>query len=148
MNRVAPVRRRPDGEYDVAQKIVEFSATGRRKTAVARVTLKEGTGVWKINKRQSDEYFRSEALVGYIKQPMQLTNALERFDVVAQLTGGGLAGQAGALRHGLARALCAADASLREVLKNSGCLTRDSRMKERKKPGQPGARKRFQFSKR
>jgi small subunit ribosomal protein S9 len=148
VNRVAPVRRRPDGEYDVAQKIVEFSATGRRKTAVARVTLKEGTGVWKINKRQSDEYFRSEALVGYIKQPMQLTNALERFDVVAQLTGGGLAGQAGALRHGLARALCAADASLREVLKNSGCLTRDSRMKERKKPGQPGARKRFQFSKR
>jgi small subunit ribosomal protein S9 len=132
----------------VAQKIAEFSATGRRKTAVARVSLKGGAGVWKINKRDAEEYFRSEALIGYIKQPMQLTNALDKFDVVAQLSGGGLAGQAGALRHGLARALCAVDASLREVLKNSGCLTRDSRMKERKKPGQPGARKRFQFSKR
>ena len=132
----------------MAQKTAEFSATGRRKTAVARVTLKAGTGVWKINKREADEYFRSEALMGYVKQPMQLTNALDKFDVAAQMSGGGLAGQAGALRHGLARALCVADASLREVLKNSGCLTRDSRMKERKKPGQPGARKRFQFSKR
>ena len=107
-----------------------------------------GADVWKLNRRDPEEYVRSEALIGYVKQPMQLTNALEKFDLVAQLSGGGMAGQAGALRHGMARALCAADASLREVLKNSGCLTRESRMKERKKPGQPGARKRFQFSKR
>ncbi len=132
----------------MVEKISEYSATGRRKTAVARVALKPGAGAWTINKRASAEYFRSEALVSYIKQPLQLTNALDKFDVVATLTGGGLAGQAGALRHGLARALCVADASLRAVLKDSGCLTRDSRMKERKKAGQPGARKRFQFSKR
>jgi len=132
----------------VAETVAEYSATGRRKTAVARVTLKEGTGKWKVNKRPLADYFPSEALVGYIQQPLQLTNAQEKYDISASLTGGGVAGQAGALRHGLARALVLADSSLREVLKNSGCLTRDARMKERKKPGQPGARKRFQFSKR
>jgi small subunit ribosomal protein S9 len=132
----------------VAEKVAEYSATGRRKTAVARVTLKEGTGKWKVNKRPLTDYFPSEALVGYIQQPLQLTNAQDKFDISASLNGGGVAGQAGALRHGLARALVLADSSLREVLKNSGCLTRDARMKERKKPGQPGARKRFQFSKR
>ena len=126
----------------------EFSATGRRKTAVARVRLTEGSGVWKINKRDLKEYFPSEALLQYIVQPMNLTNTQEKFDIAAKLTGGGISGQAGALRHAIARALTVADASLREVLKNSGCLTRDARMKERKKPGQPGARKRFQFSKR
>lgn len=126
----------------------EFSATGRRKTAVARVRLTEGSGVWKINKRDLKEYFPSEALLQYIVQPMNLTNTQEKFDIAAKLTGGGISGQAGALRHALARALTVADSSLREVLKNSGCLTRDARMKERKKPGQPGARKRFQFSKR
>ena len=132
----------------MAEKVAEYSATGRRKTAVARVTLKEGTGKWKVNKRPLTDYFPSEALVGYIQQPLQLTNANDKFDISASLNGGGVAGQAGALRHGLARALVLADSSLREVLKNSGCLTRDARMKERKKPGQPGARKRFQFSKR
>ncbi|MDP6525219.1 MAG: 30S ribosomal protein S9 [Kiritimatiellia bacterium] len=132
----------------MAEKVAEYSATGRRKTAVARVTLKEGTGKWKVNKRPLTDYFPSEALVGYIQQPLQLTNAQDKFDISASLNGGGVAGQAGALRHGLARALVLADSSLREVLKNSGCLTRDARMKERKKPGQPGARKRFQFSKR
>ncbi len=126
----------------------DFSATGRRKTAVARVTLREGSGVWKVNKRDIKEYFPSEALLQYIVQPMNLTNTEEKFDVTAKLVGGGISGQAGALRHAIARALTVADGSLREVLKNSGCLTRDARMKERKKPGQPGARKRFQFSKR
>lgn len=127
---------------------VEFTATGRRKTSVAQVRLKAGSGQWKVNKRAFDDYFQSEALRNYIEQPLRLTNTLSRFDIQAKLSGGGTAGQAGALRHGLARALSIADTSLREVLKNSGCLTRDSRMKERKKPGQPGARKRFQFSKR
>ncbi len=126
----------------------EFSATGRRKTSVARVTLKPGNGQWKVNKRGIVEYFNSEALISYIEQPLKLTNMLESFDISVKVSGGGIAGQAGAVRHGLARALSLADTSLREVLKNSGCLTRDSRMKERKKPGQPGARKRFQFSKR
>ena len=126
----------------------QSSATGRRKTAVARVNLVPGTGVIKVNKRPISEYIPSEALVQYILQPLQLTHSLEKYDVAAYTKGGGIAGQAGAIRHGLARALTQADASLREVLKNSGCLTRDARMKERKKVGQPGARKRFQFSKR
>jgi len=132
----------------VAEKKAEFSATGRRKTAVARVTLMPGDGTWKVNKRNLENYFPSEALRSYIEQPMKLTNTQDKYNVSARLKGGGISGQAGALRHGLARALSLADGSLREVLKNSGCLTRDARMKERKKPGQPGARKRFQFSKR
>lgn len=126
----------------------QWSATGRRKTAVARVRLMQGSGKWKINKREVAEYFPSEALRTYIEQPLRLTNVAERFNVSGSVSGGGIAGQAGAVRHALARALCEADPSLREVLKNSGCLTRDARMKERKKPGQPGARRRFQFSKR
>jgi len=132
----------------VAEKNIVASATGRRKTAVARVSLTAGSGQWKINKREMDDYFPSEALRNYIVQPLQLTNTEQKFDIAAKLAGGGLAGQAGAVRHALARALTVADATLREVLKNSGCLTRDARMKERKKPGRPGARKRFQFSKR
>jgi small subunit ribosomal protein S9 len=132
----------------VADKIVECSATGRRKTSVARVKLIAGSGKWNLNKREMKDYFPSEALRNYIQQPLRLTNSQDKFDVVGRLAGGGISGQAGALRHALARALCVADASLREVLKNSGCLTRDARMKERKKAGQPGARKRFQFSKR
>jgi len=132
----------------VADKPQEFSATGRRKTSVARVRLVEGTGSCKVNRRELTEYFPSEALIQYISQPLQLTNMQEKFDISATIKGGGIAGQAGALRHAVARALTVADSSLREVLKNSGCLTRDARMKERKKPGQPGARKRFQFSKR
>jgi len=132
----------------VTETTAQFSATGRRKTAVARVRLAAGVGNWKVNRRPLDDYFPSEALCNYIKQPMSLTNTLGAFDVEARLSGGGMAGQAGALRHAIARALTAADASLREVLKNSGCLTRDARMKERKKAGRPGARKRFQFSKR
>jgi small subunit ribosomal protein S9 len=132
----------------VVEKAVEFSATGRRKTSVARVNMVAGTGSIKINKRDWLEYFDSEALRSYLVQPLRLTNMLGKYDIVAKLVGGGVAGQAGALRHALARALVASDAGLREVLKNSGCLTRDARMKERQKAGQPGARKRFQFSKR
>lgn len=132
----------------MADKAQEYSATGRRKTAVARVRLVEGTGSAKVNKRELNDYFPSEALKQYIMQPLQLTNTAEKYDFAATIKGGGIAGQAGALRHALARALTVADSSLRDVLKNSGCLTRDARMKERKKPGQPGARKRFQFSKR
>jgi len=132
----------------LSEKAAEYSATGRRKTSVARVQLAPGSGKWKVNKRELKDYFPSEALLGYIAQPLSLTHSQEKFDIVACVNGGGIAGQAGALRHALARALTAADASLRDVLKNSGCLTRDARMRERKKPGQPGARKRFQFSKR
>jgi len=132
----------------VAEKKEENSATGRRKTAVARVRLVQGEGKWRVNRRELHEYFPSEALRNYIEQPLRLTNTLNTYDISAKLTGGGIAGQAGAVRHALARALSEADASLREVLKNSGCLTRDGRMKERKKPGRPGARRRFQFSKR
>ena len=132
----------------MADKTVKYCATGRRKTAVASVSMTPGVGKWRVNKRELDEYFDSEALRSYLKQPMMLTNTLDKFDVSGRLSGGGVSGQAGALRHAVARALLLVDASLREVLKASGCLTRDSRMKERKKPGQPGARKRFQFSKR
>jgi small subunit ribosomal protein S9 len=132
----------------VVEKITEYCATGRRKTAVARVRLTPGDGKWKLNNRSLEAYFSSEALRNYILQPMTLTNAMGKFDIQATLRGGGISGQAGAIRHALARALTVADSSLREVLKASGCLTRDSRMKERKKAGRPGARKRFQFSKR
>jgi small subunit ribosomal protein S9 len=132
----------------VADKVTEFSATGRRKTAVARVHLVPGTGKWKVNARTPEQYFCTEAVISYIQQPMKATDTLVRFDLSAELTGGGVTGQAGALRHAISRALCVADASNRKVLKESGCLTRDSRMKERKKYGQPGARARFQFSKR
>ena len=132
----------------MAEKNPEYAATGRRKTAVARVRLVTGTGKWTVNRRDVKQYFPAEALRTYIAEPMALTSTLDKFDLSARLSGGGISGQAGALRHGIARALTLSDAGLREVLKNSGCLTRDSRMKERKKSGQPGARKRFQFSKR
>ncbi len=130
------------------ETLTEFSATGRRKTSVARVRLTDGNGTLKINKREFANYFPSEALRNYITQPLALTHSQDKFNIAATLSGGGISSQAGALRHGLSRALIRADASFREVLKNSGCLTRDARMKERKKPGRPGARKKFQFSKR
>jgi len=131
-----------------AESIAEWCATGCRKTSVARVWLRAGEGKCKVNKREMKDYFASEALRAYIEQPLKLTSTQGKYDIVARLSGGGVTGQAGALRHAIARVLTVADKSLREVLKNSGCLTRDSRMKERKKAGQPGARKRFQFSKR
>lgn len=130
------------------KKSSEYVATGRRKTSVARVTIMSGTGKWVVNRKDPQAYFTTEAVRNYIQQPMKLTDTLAKYDLTASLSGGGIVGQAGALRHAIARALTLADSSLREVLKGSGCLTRDSRMKERKKSGQPGARKRFQFSKR
>jgi small subunit ribosomal protein S9 len=132
----------------VVEKVAEYCATGRRKNAVARVCLTPGAGKWVVNSKDPNIYFGTEAVMKFIEQPMKLTDTREKFDLDASLTGGGIVGQAGALRHAISRALVMADASLREVLKSSGCMTRDSRMKERKKYGQPGARKRFQFSKR
>ena len=123
-------------------------ATGRRKVAMAAVRLTSGSGKIVVNGRDFKDYFPLLTIRNFILQPLQLTNTSERFDIAAHVKGGGIVGQAGALRHGLARALLIVDSSLRTVLKNSGFLTRDSRLKERKKPGQPGARKRFQFSKR
>ncbi|MFH0879787.1 MAG: 30S ribosomal protein S9 [Lentisphaerota bacterium] len=132
----------------MAQKVVEYRATGRRKTSIARVRLAHGVGKMIINKREFNSYFPTEALRYYVEAPLKLTDTLKRFDVIATLNGGGISGQAGALRHGISRALIMADSALREPLKAGGFLTRDPRMKERKKYGQPGARKRFQFSKR
>ncbi len=124
------------------------AATGRRKTAVARVRLIPGDGKCRINDVDSVKYIPSEALRNYMLQPLVITNMKDKFDLAVTVKGGGVSGQSGAVRHALSRALILSDASLREALKKAGCLTRDSRMKERKKPGQPGARKRFQFSKR
>jgi len=126
----------------------EICATGRRKTACARVRIAQGSGKIKVNGEAFDKYFCTEATRGYILQPLSLTGLVSTLDVSANIDGGGKAGQAGALRHGIARALLQLDETLRPVLKASGMLTRDAREKERKKSGQPGARKRFQFSKR
>lgn len=130
------------------QKIAEYKATGRRKTSTAQVRLALGVGKVVVNGEEFKAYFPTEGLQGLVEQPFLLTETLKRYDVIAKVTGGGKAGQAGAMRHGISRALILADAGARPALKAAGCLTRDSRMKERKKPGQPGARKRFQFSKR
>ncbi len=132
----------------MATKTQELWATGRRKSAVARVRMRPGNGKFKINGKSLEEYFSTEAVCGYIIQPLTVTDTAGQFDISANLDGGGITGQAGALRHGISRALVKYDEKLRSVLKNSGMLTRDAREKERKKPGQPGARKRFQFSKR
>ena len=129
-------------------KTTENYATGRRKTAVARVYLSNGVGKITVNGKEFEEYFTTEALRAYIEQPQRITDTLKRYDIKAFVSGGGNSGQAGALRHGIARALVITDETLKDTLKSSGCLTRDARKKERKKPGQPGARKKFQFSKR
>ena len=129
-------------------KIPEFVATGRRKTAVARVRLANGSGKILINGRALDNYFPTEVLRGMVTQPFNVTQTGARFDTRVNVAGGGPAGQAGAVRHGIARALLVAEPALRPTLKADGVLTRDPRMRERKKYGQPGARKRFQFSKR
>lgn len=129
-------------------KIPEFTGTGRRKTSVARVRIAAGSGKITINNRPFDNYFPLETLRGIASRPLVVTENANRFDVRVNVTGGGPTGQAGAVRHGIARALLAADPNLRPTLKSHGLLTRDPRMKERKKYGQPGARKRYQFSKR
>ncbi len=132
----------------MAKKNEEIIATGRRKCAVARVRIVPGTGVVVLNGKPMNEYFRLEALRGYVAQVLKAAGMEGKIDIAANLDGGGMAGQAGALRHGLARALVLMNEELRPALKAAGMMTRDSRVKERKKPGQPGARRRFQFSKR
>ena len=122
--------------------------TGRRKTAIAQVRLAVGSGKIIINGRAFENYFGVEALRTAAMQPLSLTDSTTKYDIHVNVRGGGPAGQAGAIRHGIARALLHVDAALRGVLKTAGCLTRDPRMRERKKYGQPGARKRFQYSKR
>ena len=123
--------------------------TGRRKTATARVRLiPEGSGIAIVNRRPMDDYFERQVLKTVIMQPLKLTNTQGKFDLYVNVRGGGKSGQAGAIRHGIARALLQADPELKPTLKKSGLLTRDARMKERKKYGQKGARARFQFSKR
>jgi small subunit ribosomal protein S9 len=129
-------------------KAPEFLGTGRRKTAVARVRLAAGTGKITVNGRAFDVYFPTDTLRGVVSQPLNVTKLADKYDVRVNVTGGGPNGQAGAVRHGIARALLQVDASLRPALKAEGYLTRDPRMRERKKYGQPGARRRFQYSKR
>ena len=126
----------------------EVQTVGRRKSAVARVRMSPGGGKILINKREFQDYFSTETIRGYVTQPLMITGSTEGYDVTATIRGGGTMSQAGALRHGIARGLAKGNAELHAVLKESGMLTRDARVKERKKPGQPGARKRFQFSKR
>lgn len=123
-------------------------ATGKRKTAVARVWVSPGTGAITVNKKPIDQYFERETSVMIAKQSLELLELADKYDVKAFVAGGGHSAQAEAVRHGVARALIAEDAERRRSLKKAGMLTRDSRKKERKKPGQPGARKKFQFSKR
>jgi small subunit ribosomal protein S9 len=128
---------------------IEYYGTGKRKSSTARVHLRPGSGEVQLNERTMDEYFGGlEALKMIVRQPFAVTETTEKFDVVAAVDGGGIASQAGAIRHGISRALCAFDAELRKKLKKAGYLTRDARIKERKKYGQKGARRRFQFSKR
>ena len=132
----------------MATQTQEFLGTGRRKTAVARVRLAAGAGKITVNGRPFETYFPTETLRGVVSAPLTRTDTANKYDVNVNVRGGGPTGQAGAVRHGIARALLDVDVNLRAVLKADGFLTRDSRMKERKKYGQPGARKRFQFSKR
>ncbi len=126
----------------------EFVAIGRRKVARARVRIKPGTGKFTVNGTSLEAYLARDALVRYAREPFEATDNVDKFDVRARCDGGGLSGQSGALRLGLARALVKANPDLRAPLRKEGMLTRDARKVERKKPGQPGARKRFQFSKR
>jgi small subunit ribosomal protein S9 len=126
----------------------EYYGTGRRKTSTARVFLRPGTGAIRVNHRAFDSVFPTEALRTQIRQPLVLTETADKFDILATVAGGGVSGQAGAVRLGIARALVEYNGELRKSLKNEGLLTRDARAKERKKYGMAGARKRFQFSKR
>ena len=126
----------------------QFYGTGRRKTSVARVWLRPGGGRIMVNRRPFEDYFPRETLRMIIAQPLQVTNTFGTFDAMVNVGGGGPTGQAGAVRHGIARALLEFDVNLRPTLKKAGLLTRDPRMRERKKYGQPGARSKFQYSKR
>ena len=128
--------------------MVEYYGTGRRKSSTARVWLRQGSGQITVNHRTFDDYFPNEVLKMIIRQPLSLTETVDHFDILVNVDGGGPTGQAGAIRHGISRALEIFNAELRKKLKKAGLLTRDPRMKERKKYGQKGARARFQFSKR
>jgi small subunit ribosomal protein S9 len=127
---------------------IQYYGTGRRKTSTARVYLRPGAGDVIVNRKPFDRYFPNETLRMIIRQPLQLTETTAKFDVLVNVAGGGPSGQAGAIRHGITRALLEFNADLRPTLKQAGLVTRDPRIKERKKYGQKGARKRFQFSKR
>jgi small subunit ribosomal protein S9 len=128
---------------------LDFYSTGKRKTSIARVHLRPGTGDFQLNARGLDEFFGGiEALKQIVKQPFSVTETNDKFDVLASVYGGGVSSQAGAIRHGISKALCVWNAEMRARLKKAGFLTRDARIKERKKYGQKGARRRFQFSKR
>ncbi len=127
---------------------IQYYGTGRRKTSTARVYLRPGSGEIKINRRAFEDYFPNEALRMIIRQPLNLTDTFGKFDILVNVLGGGTAGQAGAVRHGITRALMEFNPDLRPALKKVGLVTRDPRQKERKKYGQKGARARFQFSKR
>ena len=127
---------------------ITFYGTGRRKKSIARVRLVNGNGNITVNNKSIDEYFGVETLKVIVKQPLVATNSLDKFDVIAKVTGGGISGQAGAVRHGISRALLEANTEYRPTLKSAGFLTRDARMKERKKYGLKKARKAPQFSKR
>ncbi|MDI6802152.1 MAG: 30S ribosomal protein S9 [Thermodesulfovibrionales bacterium] len=127
---------------------IQYNATGRRKRSIARVTLVPGKGKITVNQREFENYFPRDTLRMIIRQPLQITGVLSKYDIMVNVTGGGLSGQAGAVRHGIARALVNVDADMKSRLKKEGLLTRDPREVERKKFGQKGARARFQFSKR
>ena len=126
----------------------QHSATGKRKNAIARVRLVPGEGKIIVNKRPAEDYFPGQTLVRLIRQPLELLSLTGTYDIYANIAGGGIAGQAGALRHGIAKSLLEVNPEYRRTLKSKGFLTRDAREKERKKPGQKGARKKFQYSKR
>jgi small subunit ribosomal protein S9 len=126
----------------------QYNATGRRKEAIARVWLRPGSGKIVVNRRTVESYFPRETLKMVLRQPLEVTEQDGKWDVLVNVTGGGLSGQAGAIRHGITRALMSANAALRPALKKAGFVTRDARTVERKKYGRPGARRRFQFSKR
>ncbi len=132
----------------MAAMLDKFYGTGRRKTSIARVWIRPGSGRISVNARAFEDYFPRETLRMIITQPLQVTNTVGQFDVIATVGGGGPSGQAGAVRHGIARALARFDEKFRLPLKKAGLLTRDPRMRERKKYGQPGARQKFQYSKR
>ena len=132
----------------MATNVIEYAATGRRKTATARARLVSGAGIVTVNGMSVVDYFASALLSDAVIAPMKLTQTEKAFDVKITVKGGGKSGQSGACAHAISRSLIIADEALRPALKKEGFLTRDPRMKERKKPGQPGARKRFQFSKR
>ncbi|MEN7972208.1 MAG: 30S ribosomal protein S9 [Verrucomicrobiota bacterium] len=127
---------------------LEIAATGRRKTSIARVRMVEGSGTITVNGLESNNYFQTAMQQELLKKPFEAAGVVGKFDVIASVKGGGKSGQCGAVVHAASRALAGSDEELKAVLKKAGFLSRDARMKERKKPGQPGARKRFQFSKR